>query len=119
MSAQRPSNSNATPELRKNAELGCLVQLFWSIGGCGLLTAIAVLILRQPPWTFSLRDVLFFGVVGAMIAARAFDVRSFGGRTADGDAATTRDVQRFALVLVVSAALVWAAAQSFHFGPKT
>ncbi|MFN0244004.1 MAG: hypothetical protein ACKVWV_14030 [Planctomycetota bacterium] len=119
MSASRPSNSNATAEPRKNAELGCLVQLFWSIGGCGLLTAIAVLILRQPPWTLSLRDAVFWSFVGAMVFARAVDVRRFGGQTADGNPATMKDVRRYALGLVVSAALVWAAAQSFHFGPKT
>lgn len=119
MSVARPPNSDAARETHANPELGCLIQLFWSIGGCGMLTAIAVLIVREPRWTFSFRDALFWGVVTAMVAARAIDVRRFAGRTRDGDPATTRDVRRYALGLVAIAALVWAAAQSFHFGPKS
>jgi len=56
---------------------------------------------------FGLLDVLYWFTVGCLLAARYVDIRSLGGRTADGAPATMGHWRRYAVVLVVVSAVLW------------
>ena len=72
MSEKKPSSAPRGAEESNPAQsaAGCFRQLVWSIGGLGVLVILWIAILREPPWTFSQKDVLFWGAAATMIAAR-------------------------------------------------
>jgi hypothetical protein len=93
---------------------GCFTQLAWNMGGFAVLVSVWVTILRERPWTFTIKDALYWAAVLGMIAARQLDVVRFKGRTSMGEPATTRDVRRYAAGLIASAAALWCLAQTLH-----
>ena len=93
---------------------GCLIQLAWSLGGAGALVVLAVTISRGPPWSFTVKDVLYWTAVLGMIAARHVDVVRYHGRTTTGEPATARDVRVYALGLLLGAGVLWCLAQFVH-----
>ena len=94
---------------------GCFVKLGWMAGGSMMLLVFAITISQEPPWTFGVKDVAFWGVVVITVILRFVDVAHYGGRTADGQPATLRHVVRYSMGLVGVAALLWTLAQSVHF----
>ncbi len=97
---------------------GCLAEFIWGIGGFTALIALAVMILRVEPWTFSIRDALYWIVAVGMIVARYVDVQRFGGKTSLGKPASPKDVHKYALGLVGATALLWLLVQNFQVGPR-
>ena len=93
---------------------GCFTQLAWSAGGFVVVLMLWVMILQQPKWTLSIRDVLYWATVLGMIGARHIDVVRHHGRTTTGEPATARDVRNYAVALLVGAGLSWCIAQAFH-----
>ena len=91
---------------------GCLVRVLWMVIGQGALAILAFTLLRQSPWSFSVRDVAFWLIVGLVIAARYVDVTRFDGRTANGEPATLRDFRRHTIGLVLVCGAVWTFAHS-------
>lgn len=60
---------------QSDSMFGCLLQLFWSLAGPGLLLAAgALLIVNHPP--FGWVDVLFLGLAVAVGMARVLDRQS-------------------------------------------
>jgi len=116
MSQKSPSalSQGENESQQSQSLLGCLIQLAWSLGGFGVLVILFVLILRERPWSFTLRDVLYWAAVLGMICARHVDVVRYGARTSSGEAATARDVRCYALGLVGATALLWCVAQAFQ-----
>jgi hypothetical protein len=91
---------------------GCFIQLAWSAGGFVVALLLWVLILKEPRWTLSIRDVLYWAAVFGMIAARHIDVARYGGRTTLGKPATAQDVRRYATLVLAFAGPAWCVAQS-------
>lgn len=94
---------------------GCLVRLFWMALGNALLLACAALVAKQKAWTFSIVDGAYLAVVLLMIAARFVDISRFHGETTDGKPATMAHFKRFAVLLLLVGAGVWALAHSVSF----
>ena len=103
---------------------GCLLRLFWLLGGNAVLAIVGVQILFNAPPMFSRVDAVYWSVVVLIIAARYADMRYFKGATAGGKPSSFDDWRRHTLILVVSAGVAWFAARlAVHFlgpiGPST
>lgn len=104
-------------KLAENDSLaGCLVRLFWMILGNALLALSAVSIIKRPTSDLSFGDVFYWGLVGCLLVARYVDVRHFQGRTADGEPASTKDWQTYAIVLLPIALGAWLVAHALRWG---
>lgn len=111
--ASKPSSPDQDDGSNQLVRLnGCFLRILWSLGGFALLLLVWILIVREPTWSYSVRDFFYWGTVLSMLAARQLDVRWYGGRTADGEPATSAHVRRYAALLLVSSAAAWALAQS-------
>lgn len=93
---------------------GCFVRLGWMLGGSAALFALTLGILREPAWTFTVKDALFWGAVAATLGLRWLDVTKLGGRTTAGAPATPSDLRRYAAGLAGVSAVLWTLAQSLH-----
>jgi hypothetical protein len=90
---------------------GCLLVLFSTIGGYGILAILALVMLRQPAWQLSLLDAAYLAVtVGMLLAQNA--CRKQGYESA-GPSGSARPGLGLAAHLAV-AALLWAPARAFH-----
>lgn len=92
---------------------GCFLRIFWMAIGNVALLAIAWFILAER--RFSLLDVLYWAVLALVIGARHLDIARYGGSTVSGTPATARDFHRYALVVLLAAAVLWAAAHGLGF----
>jgi hypothetical protein len=59
----------------------------------------------------SIADLAFWLIVAMLIGARYIDIVRFKGTTIHGEPATTTHFKRYVLMLLVSAAAVWAMAR--------
>lgn len=106
-----PAQTPSSPQAPSHESPGCLatlVRLSWLVLGNGALALLALLIAQAG--RFSVRDVLYWGVVVAMIALRHLDVTRLHGRTASFEPATLRDWRRYTARLLLVATAAWAAA---------
>lgn len=106
------SDGARSSAVQADGNASTLLRLGWMLAGKAVLAFLATLILISPAWTMTWRDVLYWLVVAGVIAVRYADVYHHHGQTADGAPATPRDFKRYAIGLVVVAALVWAGCQS-------
>ena len=91
---------------------GCFVWLGWMFGGNTLLMALTILIARGTRWTLTIKDVLFWTVVGLVVLLRYVDMKWFSKRTVDGETARPRDFRRYVAGLVVFWLALWALGHS-------
>ena len=95
------------PEPASSSIAGCLIRLFWMMGGVILLVIFSFTIPEQQfP---SIYDAGFWLLVLALIVTRYVDIRYLHGQTAEGNPATLADWGRYALWLVPIALCVWLA----------
>ena len=106
--ASGDSNSVSTDQ----PPMGDLLRMFWLLAGNAGLAILAALISKAAPWTFSVLDGFFWGLVLALLVARYFDITRFGGLTANNEPANTGHWVRYAIKLVIISALLWVGAQS-------
>jgi hypothetical protein len=82
------------------------------VAGVVVLLVLTIRIGQESPWTLGYKDVMYWVVVGALIALRYIDVTRFKGRTLAGEPATLRNVVRYATGLLGTSAVAWTLAQS-------
>jgi hypothetical protein len=92
--------------------MGDVLRLFWLVAGNAGLAILAALISKQTPWTFSVLDGSFWGLVAALLVARYLDIARFGGLTVNNEPANRGHWVRYAIKLVIISALLWVGAQS-------
>lgn len=78
------------------------------------LVAATLGIYKSAGWTIA--DLLFWIVVGALIGSRYVDIVRYQGKTADGEPATTAHLKRYVVVLLGTATVVWAVARALGPG---
>ena len=91
--------------------LGCLLRVFWMLGGLAILVYSAIWIaLQSGTARLSVVDAVFGAGLFAAILARYLDFRYFNGAEGKGEPATMSDCRRYAVLMAVSAVVVWGAA---------
>ncbi len=109
-----PSESMPTSTTEESqSALGGLARLIWMTVGNIALVVLALGIAMGPPWSFTWRDWAFLAAAGGMLLVRYVDITRLGGRTAEGDPATTRDFRSWAAGVLVACAVAWGLAHSF------
>ncbi len=87
-----------------------LARIMWTLlGPAGMGLAALIIVNRGNGWLTPL-DAFYGVVVSLMLAGRYVELRSGQGITVTGEPATIRHFKRYAVVLVLTAALVWALA---------
>lgn len=88
---------------------GCLLRLFWMLGGNGVLLFTAFFIGDRPAPFLSLtwRDAVYWATVAALAAARSLDILKMNGQTATGSPASPAHLRRYLAILAVGAAAAW------------
>ena len=100
-----PNKIEETPQVAYDRAEGCLLRLFWMVGGNLALFALVVSIFNHDG--FSLLDGAYWLVVAALVASRYFDITRFGGLTVHGTPATPADFRRYGTRLLFVAAGLW------------
>jgi len=101
--------SNAQP-VDDSTPGGCLLRLFWM--GFGNAALIYAALHLADTRDLVVANAMFFGIAGALLIARAVDIRWFHGMTTDSRKATLADLRRYAVGLVVVVAVLWALARA-------
>ncbi len=91
------------------------LRVYWMGLGNVALLITAGLISKEPRWTLGALDAGYAFIVVTLIAARYVDIKCYGGETAYGDAASTRNLFEYCVGLVVLAASVWGLVQSIDY----
>jgi len=79
-----------------------------------VIVLIWVTIIREPPWTFTFKDILYWATAFGMIAARHVSLVRYGLDDSGAEPATGRALGRSTLVLLVFDGLLWCIGQSVH-----
>jgi len=106
-SASRSSSIESTPT---TPGTGLLMRLFWMVFGNIALLGAGGLLLKDDGEQLLELSIVYWLLVGAIVAARYLDIRRYGGRTAEGEPANLTHLRRHAAILVPVAALVWVVA---------
>lgn len=112
MADDRKDRTSPQPEYQSMA--GCLPRIFWMAFGNIALVMAALSIYASAGW--SIADLVFWLTVGLLISARYIDIVRFKGTTIHGDPATTAHFRRYALIVLVAGAAVWAVARALGPG---
>lgn len=101
-------------EPRRDPFIKLVVRLGWMVAGPAALFVLAASIAQQRGNQWHL-DVIYVVVLLLTVAVRYADVRFLDGTTATGEPATTVDVRRYALGLVVASLAAWFVARVVAF----
>lgn len=80
---------------------------FWMMVGPMLLVPLTYKIIEHGNGWMTLFDLLFFGTLAAMLAARGFEFFKGAPRTADGTPATRDHLRRYALGVIGIGLPLW------------
>lgn len=109
MEPTRGSSSSSVPPSERSTGLALgLLQLAAGPAGFAALAVVGILILRQPPWTASVRDAVYAAIVIGMIAAHALV------RARSADPAARKIDGRHAMLVSTAASVLYVVAQSFR-----
>ena len=98
-------------EVPPTGALGCLVRVFWMLGGMAILMYSAIWIaLESASAQLSAVDAVFGAGLFAAILSRYLDIRYFNGTKGTGGPATMSDWRRYAVLIAVTAVVVLGAA---------
>ena len=85
---------------------GCLLRFFWLVLGNLTLVIVAGRTLASSGAVYHL-DLIYWSVVGLILAARFADIRYFQGATGEGRPASMTDWRRHAVYLLLVAGTAW------------
>lgn len=92
---------------------GVIARLYWIFLGLVLLLFLLVYLFEKRPAFPALVDLACLLVVGSLVAVRYADVRYLGGRTAEGELATTAHWRRYAQGVCVVGVGIWLVVRLF------
>jgi hypothetical protein len=98
---------------KQSGILAILARPFWMfLGNFALMICAAHIFMGESSSTRT-SDIIFWCVVPAMIIVRFLDIKYLDGQTATGKPATFAHWLKYAIVLAVISAAIWAAAHFF------
>jgi hypothetical protein len=90
--------------------LAILARFFWMFFGNFALMVCAANIFMGESKSTRTSDIIFWCAVPAMILVRFLDIKFLNGQTATGEPASTKHWLKYAVALLVIAAVLWSAA---------
>ncbi len=90
--------------------LSLILRLFWMLLGNVILIVSAIFILQGKNWQFHTADAFFWGTAVALVLARYLDIKYFNGLNATGEPASMANWRKYAVVLTIGSAVIWALA---------
>jgi hypothetical protein len=84
-----------------------LARLFWSMVGPLILIFLGIANLKSKTGWMSTADIAYFVVLAALIGARWLEFRGGNARTATGEPAAARHLQRYAWMTLVIGLGIW------------
>ena len=106
---------DSKPDSKQDSGSGCLVRIGWLLVGNAILVVSTRSIVLNHEGFVSLADLVFWAAVLGMIALRHLDIARLEGRTVTGEPATLSHWRRYAVLMSVAAAVVWAAAHGLAY----
>jgi hypothetical protein len=97
---------------KQSGILAILARPFWMFLGNFALMICAANILMGESSSTRTSDIIFWCAVAAMIIVRFLDIKFLDGQTAAGEPASIKHWRRYAIVLAVISAAIWAAAHA-------
>jgi hypothetical protein len=104
--------ANQTTDKQRGV-LAILARLFWMFFGNFVLMVCAANIFMGESSSTRTSDIIFWCVVPAMIIVRFLDIKFLDGQTTTGEPATLSHWRKYAIVLAVISAVIWAVAHLF------
>ncbi|MCY3023451.1 MAG: hypothetical protein NTW87_31100 [Planctomycetota bacterium] len=110
-----PDTKSETPA-QQTSTFGCLLRLVWMlVGNAVLMYSVIWIAVKADTHSLSVIDAVYAAGLFAVVFSRYLDIRHFNGTKGTGEPATMSDWRRFALLVVVSALVVWGAAHGVAF----
>jgi hypothetical protein len=100
---------NQTTDKQRGA-LAILARIFWMFLGNFTLMVCAANIFMGESKSTRTSDIIFWCVVPAMIIIRFLDIKFLDGQTATGKPATLSHWRKYAVLLIIVSATIWAVA---------
>jgi hypothetical protein len=97
---------------KQSGILAILARPFWMFFGNFVLMICAANILMGESSSNRTSDIIFWCAVAAMIIVRLLDIKFLNGQTATGEPASVKHWRRYAIMLVLISAVIWAAAHA-------
>jgi hypothetical protein len=91
-----------------------LCRMVWLVFGPVGVFFTGVTIWRRPPWSYSIFDGIFGGLVLLTVVAKLIHVKHFHGLTVENTPSKMSDWWSYSAKLVVFAVVVWLLAQSYQ-----
>ncbi len=98
--------------------LTILVRFLWMFLGTFTLMICAAAIFMGESTSTKVPDTIFWCVVPSMIIVRFLDIKFLNGQTVTGQPAAFSHWRRYAVLLIIIAAIIWAAAHSVAYLSK-
>jgi len=92
---------------RQSTPQGILARLWWMLIGNVLLAFSLIFIFRQEGGFLHPADGVFWITVATLALVRYLDIRYLNGQTPTGQPATRRDWNRYVVLLLAVAAVLW------------
>ena len=106
-----PAVAPSPPPPQYDPASGCLLRLFWMVGGNVLLFFLLLWIVERRPRLGTWPDLAYLAVLAALVAARYVDIRYCHGQTGKGAPATLAHWRRHALGASVIGSGAWVVAR--------
>jgi len=93
------STSSSTPNQssEQSSAVGCLLRMFWMVGGNAVLIFSAITVAMGRGLSFGIADAVFASALIALLVARYVDIQFYKGHDSTGAASTIADWRRYAL----------------------
>jgi hypothetical protein len=91
-----------------------LFRITWMVLGPAGLMFAGAMIWKQPSWTYTVMDMVFWGLAALAVIAKAVDIKVFRGRTTEDKPATMAHWRAYSAKLLLFATALWLLAQWAH-----
>ena len=101
------SKQNDQPIEKYDSIISLFVRVFWSLIGNVIAFFVLVAILRHKGKIFYTADIIFWGVVAALILARYLDIKFWPSTTEKGTPVTMAHWRKYTILLLICSTLIW------------
>jgi len=106
-----PQPQNDAASKRERPAIAEVYRMIWLVFGPVGALFTAATIWKLPPWTYSVLDGVFWGIITLVVILRLIDIKVFDGTTSDGRPGTITTWLAFTLKFLAISSGIWLLAQ--------